>query len=172
MIAALLSLRWLRIGLLLAALAAVTAGLWAVHSHGVEQGRADVQSSWDAAKLAQSQADLEEELRVRAYEQSLQTTADNLRKAKDDQIAEISRDRDAARASLRMRLSTPRPASYVPPDPGVGPSCSGASLFTEDREFLIGIAAEADGLRAAYLSCEAQYNEVMRVGDLLLQEAP
>lgn len=172
MISALLAVRWLRVGLLVAVLAALTAGLWTVHRHGVAQGRADVQASWDAAKLAQAKSDLEEEVRVRAYEQSMQDTADSLRKAKDAQIAEISRDLDAARASLRMRLSTHRPAAYVPPDPGVGPACSGASLFAEDVEFLLGLAAEADGLRASYLQCQAQYNEVKRVGDLLLLEAP
>lgn len=126
---------------------ALAASHWKAYHLGVNT----VQAEWDAAQASADSA-------ARAKEQSLQTQADQLRKAQDDKLAQISRDLDSARAAIRLLHNTPRPANYVPPAPGAGTQCSGASLFAEDAEFIIGEAARADELRAALERCEAQYN--------------
>ncbi len=126
---------------------ALGASYWKAYHLGANT----VQTAWDAAQASADKT-------ARAKEQALQAAADQLRKTHDDKIAQISRDLDSARATIRLLHSTPRPADYAPPAPGTAAACSGASLFTQDAEFLAGEAARADELRAALDRCEAQYN--------------
>lgn len=130
---------------------ALAVALAASHWKAYHWGANTVQAEWDAAQASADRA-------ARAKEQSLQSQADQLRKAQDDKLAQISRDLDSARATIRLLHKTPRPADYTPPAPGAAAACSGASLFAEDAEFLIGESARADELRAAIERCEAQYN--------------
>lgn len=132
---------------------ALVIALAASHWKAYHLGANTVQEAWDTAQASADRA-------ARAKEQSLQAEADQLRKTQNDQLAKISRDLDAARAAIRLLHSTPRPANYTAPAPGAGAQCSGASLFTQDAEFLAGEAARADELRAAFERCEAQYNAV------------
>lgn len=127
--------------------------LAASHWKAYHLGAQSVQAAWDAAQASADRA-------TRAKEQSLRAAADQLRKTQDDHLAKISRDLDAARAAIRLLHSTPRPADYTAPAPGAGAQCSGASLFTQDAEFLAGEATRADELQAALERCEAQYNAV------------
>lgn len=46
---------YIRIALYAAVVASVGGGLWGLHRHGVNTGRADIQAQWDAAK-AEAQA--------------------------------------------------------------------------------------------------------------------
>lgn len=133
------------------AVAALVVALAASHWKAYHLGANIVQAEWDAAHASADRAE-------RSKEQSLQAEADQLRKTQDDKLAQISRNLDAARAAIRLLHSTPRPADYTPPAPGAGAACSGASVFAEDAEFLIGEAARADELRTALERCEAQYN--------------
>lgn len=125
--------------------------LAASHWKAYHLGANIVQAEWDTAQASADRA-------TRAKEQSLRAAADQLRKTQDDHLAKISRDLDAARAAIRLLHSTPRPADYTAPAPGAGAQCSGASLFTQDAEFLAGEATRADELQAALERCEAQYN--------------
>ena len=133
------------------AVAALVVALAASHWKAYHLGANIVQAEWDTAQASADRA-------TRAKEQSLQAAADQLRKTQDDHLAKISRDLDAARAAIRLLDPTPRPADYTAPAPGSGSQCSGASLFTQDAEFLAGEAARADELQAALERCEAQYN--------------
>lgn len=139
-------LNW-RVWTAVALAVALAAGHWKAYHLGANT----VQSEWDAAQASVDRA-------AHAKEQILQEQADQLRKAQDDKLAQISRDLDSARAAVRLLHSTPRPADYDAPPPGTGAQCSGASLFTQDAEFLAGEAARADELQAALERCEAQYN--------------
>lgn len=125
--------------------------LAASHRKAYHLGANTVQAEWDTAQASADRA-------ARAKEQILQEQADQLRKAQDDKLAQISRDLDSARASIRLLHKTPRPADYAPPAPGAAAACSGASLFAQDAEFLAGEAARADELRVALERCEAQYS--------------
>jgi hypothetical protein len=150
---------WGRVATTLALVALLAAGLWKVHHTGVTSGRAEVQAQWKLAKLAQAEADKVAEADTRQRERALQDDADNLRKAKDEQIKKIDRQLKLALAAVRVQHATPRPPDYTPAAAGAGAACSGASLFTQDAEFLVRESARADGIRAAYLNCEAQYNK-------------
>jgi hypothetical protein len=150
-------INWGRVAATLALVALLAAGLWKLHHTGVESGRAEVQAQWNLAKLAQADADKLAEADTRQRERALQDDADNLRKAKDEQITKISGQLKLALAAVRVQHATPRPPDYTPAPAGTGAACSGSSLYREDAEFLIRESSRADELRAAYLYCEAQY---------------
>lgn len=156
------SLNWLRVGLVASVLALLASGIFAVHHNGVAQGRAEVQAKWDGERLEQAAAKAAQDALDREKEQVMQAAADDLRRTFNEKTAQLSGDLDAARAANRL-LRAPRPANYTAPGPAAEAaspraSCSGASLFAEDADFALREAARADGLRLAYLRCEAQYN--------------
>ena len=132
--------------------------LSATHWRAYTRGEIAVQTEWDAAKLQQTSSQLVAEQAARTQEQALQTKTDQLRKTQNAQIIQLGVDLDAARAAVRLLHSTPRPTDYTAPAAGAGAACGAASLFTEDADFLIGVAGEADQLRIAYQRCAAQYD--------------
>ena len=158
MIALLARVSWGRVAATLMVVALLAAGVWKIYHTGVVAGRTEVQTQWDSAKAKQNADDLAAEQETRKRELALQADADTLRRTKDAQITKVSHERDAALAANRL-LRTPRPPEYTPAPPGTGPVCSGSGLFTQDADFLIRESARSDGLRAAYLYCEAQYNK-------------
>lgn len=158
-LAVLSRVNWGRVAAVFALVTLLAAGVWKIHHTGVVSGRAEVQAQWDFAKLAQAEADKIAEADTRQRERALQDDADNLRKAKDEQIKKISGQLKLALAAVRVQHATPRPPDYIPAPAGAGAACSGASLFTQDAEFLVRESSRADELRVAYLHCEAQYNK-------------
>ena len=98
----------------------------------------------------------EEIANAREKEHQIQDATDQIRKDKDAQINSINNQLANALIELRNR---PSRASKVSVN---GQSGTGATLFAEDAEFLIGEAARADKLRAALQSCYAQYDEVTK----------
>lgn len=154
--------------------AAAVVALLAVGCQGRAAHRADLaQAKSETAAVTQT---LERERRAaadrareesdaaRAREQALQKEADAARKADQNEIRRIAAQRDRALDELRRRPARP-PASAaadsVPPNPGAGPTaagCTGAGLYREDAEFLVGESARSETLRAALLSCYAAHD--------------
>ena len=162
MLSLLFSMNWARVAGVAAGLALVGAGLGLLRHNGVEAGRAEVHAKWAEDRLGQAALAQAQDALDREKEQTMQATADDLRRNFNEQTKKLAVDLDAARAANRV-LRAPRPANYTAPDPAAeaarpGASCSGASLFAGDADFLIRLAGRADGLRIAYLRCEAQYN--------------
>lgn len=100
----------------------------------------------DAYIVAQQQA-------VQQKEQEYQAAADQIRKDKDAQIKAINNQLVDAISELRKRPSRTDQAHN-------GQSCNGASLYSEDAEFLIREAARADEIRVALQSCYKQYDSI------------
>ena len=100
----------------------------------------------DAYIVAQQQA-------VQQKEHEYQAAADQIRKDKDAQIKIINNQLVDAISELRKRPSRADKAS-------IGQSCNGASLYSEDAEFLIREAARADEIRIALQSCYKQYDSL------------
>ena len=98
----------------------------------------------------------EEVANARLKEHQLQDATDQIRKDKDAQINAINNQLANALIELRNR---PSRASKVSVN---GQSGTGATLFAEDGQFLIGEAARAGKLRTALQSCYAQYDEVTK----------
>lgn len=90
---------------------------------------------------------------IRDKEHQYQADADEIRKAKDDQIKNINSQLVDAVSELRKRSSRSTEASN-------GKGCNGSSLYAEDAEFLIREAARADEIRIGLEACYKQYESI------------
>jgi hypothetical protein len=147
---------WLILGAVIAIGVAAAGG----YHTGKEAGMAEVQQAWDkekTAQYAQYAKAMEESVEK---QQQLQMDADKLRQEKDREIRDIAARNTALANSLRDRQSRPAAStSSVSSTAGAGQSaCTGKQLYREDGEFLVGVAREADELRAALKQCYAQYD--------------
>ena len=95
----------------------------------------------------------EEVANARLKEHQLQDATDQIRKDKDAQINAINNQLANVLIELRNRPSRANKVSVN------GQGGTGATLYAEDGQFLIGEAARADKLRTALQSCYAQYDE-------------
>ena len=146
--------------MILAAVIAIGAAAAGGYHTGKESGMAEVQQAWDkekTAQYAQYAKAMEESVEK---QQQLQMGADKLRQEKDREIRDITARNTALANSLRDRQSRPAAnSSTVSSAASVGQSaCTGKQLYREDGEFLVGVAREADELRAALKQCYAQYD--------------
>jgi hypothetical protein len=98
---------------------------------------------------------LEQERAIRESEDKHQAATDAIRKEKDDQINAINNQLADALIQLRSRPSRSSTANN-------GQSGTGATLFAEDADFLIGEAARADKLRTALDACYKQYDSLSK----------
>ncbi len=152
--------------LLLAAVLAVAG--WAIHANGLAAGRAEIRAQWDKQRIADAAATVQAALQAREREQALQFTADKIRQEKNREIRHLSAARDAALRELRNRPE--RPANYLPAahqDASHGPAagCSADQLYREDAAVALGIARDADEVRAALMECRAAYDAAREVSN-------
>lgn len=137
--------------------------LWQASNRGETVGKAFVQQQWDAANITQARETLKLVNAAHATSQALQDKASEQRKATNDQITRINRAHALALERLRDRPERPADtgAGSLSEVATVGEhatGCTGAGLFRSDSEFLSGLAADADKLRAGLQACQAQYN--------------
>lgn len=90
---------------------------------------------------------------IRDKEHQYQADADQIRKAKDDQIKAINSQLVDSISELRKRSSRSSEASN-------GKGCNGSALYAEDAEFLIREAARADEIRIGLDACYKQYESI------------
>lgn len=90
---------------------------------------------------------------IRDKEHQYQADADEIRKAKDDQIKNINSQLVDAVSELRKRSSRSSETSN-------GKGCNGSALYAEDAEFLIREAARADEIRIGLEACYKQYESI------------
>jgi hypothetical protein len=146
---------WLILAFVLAVGAAAGGGYY----KGNSAGRAEVQQQWDKEKAEQYAAYAKGQEEARQREQALQANADKLRRDKDAEIKNINARAAALTNSLRDRQTRPTETNTVSSTTSVRPAgCSGKELYREDGAFLVGLAAEADGLKAALDQCYRQYD--------------
>lgn len=147
----------------LAAFAAAVAAGYAYWHHQVDAG------GYARAEGEQAQRDLgiaKRSIRVLdlsiSAQQELNDAATATQKVLADTYDSIISERDRIIAGLRKRASrpAPSPAGTVDPAP-VEPaqSCTGASLYRQDGEFLAGEAARADRILSELESCQKQYGD-------------
>jgi hypothetical protein len=90
---------------------------------------------------------------IRDKEHQYQADADQIRKAKDEQIKAINSQLVDSISELRKRSSRSSETTN-------GKSCNGSALFAEDAEFLIREAARADEIRVGLEACYKQYDSI------------
>lgn len=154
----------------ISAIAAVTLSLcagsaWYSYKRGEQSGITQIQTLWDAERLAVSQAIATELERVRMVETNLRTTLAKQRKEYQYENDRLSILYQSALGSLSDRPSREDSGSLSEgSNTGTGHSngCTGAELYRQDSEFLVGIARDADKLRLALKACLAHTTEVER----------
>jgi len=151
---------WFLLGAALAVAVAGSAGLY----KGRDLGMAEVQQAWDKERAAQEAEYAAAQAAAREKEQELQASADSLRKEKDREIRDLNARAVALSNSLRDRPSRPTTeSSPVPGATSTGPSgCTPKQLYREDSEVVVGLAREADEIRAALKQCYAQYESLRK----------
>ena len=94
--------------------------------------------------------------RERTHAASIQATTQKANHEKRLLAADLQR----TLASLQNRPERPAgPAGDPVPESAAGAvACTGASLFAPDARFLVGLAAQADELRADLRECQAAYD--------------
>lgn len=152
-------------GLVVAAVVASVVGAvtYGVHSYNEglrDEGRKEVRAEWDAAEALRASQLATIKQKAVDDTQALQNKADAQRKASNDQIAALNGNLRRALDGLRDRPERPNSAGSggVPAPAPAGASCTGASLYRPDSEFLTRLAGDADKLRIALETCQTQYN--------------
>lgn len=126
---------WIKIGIVAIALA----------------GSAWLGYSFEHSRFIKYKAD--QAIQTANIEKEQQAQADQIRKTKDEQIANINDKLALALIELRKRPSRAEQASH-------GQSGTGLSLSAEDSSFLVWEAARADRLRTALDACYKQYDSL------------
>lgn len=116
--------------------------VYGVHRHYV--GVAVQQNTVKIEQKYKTQFDKAEK-KAKVKEEELKTSADKLKKEKDDKIKSISME--LASANQRLLQRTKRP-SGKDLSPSIGQTCTGRGLYQEDGLFLRGEASRAEALIA------------------------
>lgn len=147
----------------LAIAAALSVGAWRVHSAGKASGRAEVQTKFDAYRLAAEKAEAEAKAANLRKEADLIAKAHTEKRKSDEAHHRTRVALDTALHSLRNRPERPSdPAVPAPATAGAEPvptaaACTGRDLFRPDAEFLARLAADTETLSTALMSCRTQY---------------
>jgi hypothetical protein len=150
-----------------AILSACAATAWYGYKQGRASGMSQIQTQWDAERMATQAAQAEEQMKAQQKERALQALIAKQRKEHAYESNRLSILYQSALSSLSDRADRPAEgAGGVPEDSNAGtPSargCTGSDLFRPDAEFLIGEAARADQLRIALRACVAHTTEIER----------
>ena len=149
-----------RVYLVVLIVAALAMTGWLIHADGRDAGREAVQAAWEAERITQARQRAEVLLQARQREVALQATVDRLKGDHHEAIQRAAAERDALVRELRRRAA--RPAGYLPAAAqaaGAEPAaaCSADQLYREDAEAAVGIAADAELVRASLMECRGAY---------------
>lgn len=147
-------------GSVLAVVFAYGAGHW----QGDEAGQAKVQAKWDKEKAKLAEEYAANVALMREKEQVMQGNADKLREDKNRELREANARNTALLNSLQHRPNRTEGSGVSTTASNGKDGCTGKELYREDGSVLIGIAREADELRASLKQCYAQYEAARQVG--------
>lgn len=141
----------------LALAVALAASYWKAYT----MGKSTVQAKWDAQSLEVAKQSLKLSEQTTRTTTNLQAAVDTIEVTKNAQIDQLNVTVASLSSELRKRPQRPN-GGNLPNDPGVGKTasgCTGAGLFGQDAEFLVGEAATAARLRIALKACYSQYDQ-------------
>lgn len=141
----------------------VAVALAASHWKVYKVGQNEKQAEWNAEKLDTAQQTLRLLEKNTRTSTELQDKADNTRKAKNAQIAQL--DADLATALERLRERPERPGgANLPADSVAGSNtgCTGAQLYRSDSQFLTRESDRAQRVLADLAQCQAAYDSARK----------
>ena len=135
---------------------------WFAYSSGKQSGMLQIQTQWDAERMATQAAQAEEAMKARQKEQALQALANKIRTEKQREAVRLANDYAAVVNSLHDRAEARAGDGGVPEGAAPGVGCTGSGLAKLDAQLLAGYAHAAGRLQLAYDECRAKYTEVER----------
>lgn len=157
--------KWSMIGF--AVSCAAVAGLMVMaYRIGRYSGEEEVRAAWAKQREADAVATAKAKKQAQETEESLRQHISSLKRTHDEQLEAI--DRYYTLSVERLRKRTTRPDNYVPAPAeatGVKPSasCGADQLYREDAEVALGIARDADAVRASLNECRTAYDSVNQI---------
>lgn len=147
------------------ALAAIAVVIFIFYQFSYNRGAAAVTQKYTAEKLAMANESVKILTESIKINKDLQASVETQRGEANAQIKSINKSISAVITGLRDRPDRNNKTDTVPANssgtcPVSGSSCSGAGLYKQDAEFLIGETARTEQLKIALNQCEAQYNLV------------
>lgn len=117
-------------------------------------------------KVADMEKDLREsEAKVSSLSLNLATTISTLEAKRNDEVSKIRVSSNAIISSLQLRTTRVEEAARVPDETNsctsVAKNGTGAGLFREDSEFLVGEATRAGEQREALRTCYGAWDSVL-----------
>jgi len=144
----------------------LAATAWFAHSKGVQSGKSQIQSQWDAEVAAMALAQAAELERAMAKTAELQAQVDQIRRSHRNEVNRIRREHTALVDSLRDRPEARAGAGGMPEDSGVGAEsagwCTGARLYRDHAAVLAGESSLASQLQSALRACISDRLEIER----------
>lgn len=140
---------------------ALTVALAASYWKAYTMGKSTIQAKWDAQSLEVAKQSLKLSEQATRTTTNLQAAADNIEVTKNAQIDKLNVTVASLSGELRKRPQRPS-GGNLPNNPGIGKvvsGCTGAGLYGQDAEFLVGEAATAARLRIALKACYNQYDQ-------------
>lgn len=153
-----LGLGWVKLALIGAVLAAVTAAYFGWRGQQREIGRAEVRAEWAAEREAQKDAALAATTEYRRMEQRRMSLAAQAQQRKDHAIHALDTRLAAALDELRSRPDRPAAGDPAASQPAPGAACTGAGLYRPDAAFLVREAARAQRILAERDYCHDRYD--------------
>lgn len=157
-------LPWTKIVAGLAIATVVAGAFWKTYHSGRESGKAEVQTKWDAEKLALIRQSEINAQNVRASEDRIRADAQKDREVANAKIRKLTITNKRLVSSLQNRPE--RPAASANPVPATGSVgnnrtfCTGEQLYRQDGEFLAREAERADYLRIKLEQCQTRYHKL------------
>lgn len=146
---------------LVALTCAAAMALWLTWRDGYDVGQDEMLARWNSERIEQSRAKAAALLKLRQQELVLQSTIDRLKREHHETLQRLAAERDDLVHQLRRRPE--RPSGYLPAaaqaaSPVAATTCSADQLYREDATALVGLAADADQVRAALTECRNAYD--------------
>jgi hypothetical protein len=133
---------------------------WYSYSSGRQSGMSQIQTRWDAERLAQQEAVIQAQQKARETEQALQAQVDKIKRESASEKRRIAAQYERTIAGLRNRPEARAGATGVPEGANPGVGCTGAGLSKPDGEFLGWLAEQAARTQAALKACQLAYEQV------------
>lgn len=154
-------LGWIIVGAF--ALVVAFAGLQTIRLAESEAAIDRQKSVFDKAYAEQALNLAKAEKKARDTEAAMNTKVATITKEKNDEIKADADRYGRIISGLQDRARRPAASTDgVPKNPTDGERGTGAGLYREDSEFLVGEAAESNRRRTALAACYKQYDEIER----------
>lgn len=159
----------------IAAVLAASVFLAGTHWRAYTSGKKAVQAEWNVEKIDIARQSFKLAEQATRATTNLQADIDTQRQEKNHEIARLNTRHDAALERLRQRPERPAGDAHVPATASngqVASGCTGAELYRQDGQLLVGEFVRAETIRLELKACYQQYDKARASIDALNEARP